>query len=476
MSQRRTATLSLLKLCDLTVVAMTFILAIATTQRGLHPGEWRDVLELRVTVQNALFIAAYVGAWHFVLKGWGLYRSFRLAPAARELRRLAIAVTMAALPLWPAGQLLDFEYVNASFLVAFMCMTFASLAVERRVIRAFARMLRRRGMNLRSAVIVGDVAGVAETSASLMQRSDLGYSVVESIELANGRADGLSPIEQIDDAKTRIDALIDRAGLDEVFIVLPLDGSDPSIRELISHCEEQGIMVRVLTRIADLNWARVIVDEVAGQPVLSITSGPPDSFGLLLKRAIDVTIAVVGLLACLPIFIAVAIAIKLDSRGPVFFCQERVGLNRRRFTTYKFRTMVPDALVQQESIEHLNEADGPVFKIKNDPRITRVGEFLRRTSIDELPQLFNVLKDEMSLVGPRPLPVRDVNRMDIRWHKRRFAVKPGITCLWQARSREPRFDEWIQADMEYIDQWSLALDLKILLRTIPAVLHRNGAY
>jgi lipopolysaccharide/colanic/teichoic acid biosynthesis glycosyltransferase len=138
--------------------------------------------------------------------------------------------------------------------------------------------------------------------------------------------------------------------------------------------------------------------------------------------------------------------------------------------------MVPDALVQQESIEHLNEADGPVFKIKNDPRITRVGEFLRRTSIDELPQLFNVLKDEMSLVGPRPLPVRDVNRMDIRWHKRRFAVKPGITCLWQARSREPRFDEWIQADMEYIDQWSLALDLKILLRTIPAVLHRNGAY
>lgn len=476
MSQRRTATLTMLKICDLTVVGVTFMLAIATTLRGFEADQWLGVLELRVTVQNALFIAAYIAAWHFVLKGWGLYRSFRLAPAARELRRLAIAVTIAALPLWPAGQILDYQFATPAFLIAFMCMTFTGLAVERRMIRAFARTLRRHGMNLRSAVIVGDTAGVAETSASLMQRNDLGYSLIESIELTKSRSDGLSPIEQINQAKQRIDTLIDRGGLDEVFIVLPLDGSDTSIRELISHCEEQGIMVRVLTRIADLNWARVIVDEVAGQPVLSIMSGPPDSFRLLVKRAIDVALAIGGLLLCLPLFLLVAVAIKLDSHGPVLFRQERVGLNRRRFTAYKFRTMVSDAHSRQDDVEHLNEADGPVFKIKNDPRVTRVGEFLRRTSIDELPQLLNVLRDDMSLVGPRPLPVRDVNRMDIRWHKRRFAVKPGITCLWQAKSREPQFDEWIKADMEYIDTWSLSLDLKILLRTIPAVLLRTGAY
>jgi lipopolysaccharide/colanic/teichoic acid biosynthesis glycosyltransferase len=205
-------------------------------------------------------------------------------------------------------------------------------------------------------------------------------------------------------------------------------------------------------------------------------SDRPDSFAMLIKRAIDVALASVGLILCSPLFIAVAIAIKLDSRGPVFFCQERVGLNRRRFTAYKFRTMVPDAHAQQESIEHLNEADGPVFKIRKDPRVTRVGAFLRQTSIDELPQLLNVFKDDMSLVGPRPLPVRDVKRMTLEWHERRFVVKPGITCLWQARSREPRFDDWIKADMEYIDQWSLSLDLKILLRTIPAVINRHGAY
>jgi exopolysaccharide biosynthesis polyprenyl glycosylphosphotransferase len=476
MSQRRTATLTLLKICDLTVVGLAFILAIAMTFGGNQPNEWPGILELRITVKNALFIAGYAAAWHFVLKGWGLYRSFRLAPAARELRRLAITVTIAALPLWPAGQLLGYEFVTSTFLIAFMCMAFAALAVERRLIRAFARSLRRHGMNLRSAVIVGDSAGVAETTASLMQRSDLGYSLIESIELARTRVDNLTTGQQVNQAKDRIDTLIDRGGLDEVFIVLPLDGSDTSIRELISHCEEQGIMVRVLTRIADLSWARVIVDEVAGQPVLSIMSGPPDSFGLLIKRALDIMLAAAGLVACLPLFLLVAVAIKFDSVGPVLFRQERVGLNRRRFTTLKFRTMVSDAHSQQDKVEHLNEADGPVFKIRNDPRVTRVGEFLRRTSIDELPQLLNVLKDDMSLVGPRPLPVRDVNRMDIRWHKRRFAVKPGITCLWQASSRTPQFDEWIKADMEYIDTWSLALDLKILLRTIPAVLLRNGAY
>ena len=172
----------------------------------------------------------------------------------------------------------------------------------------------------------------------------------------------------------------------------------------------------------------------------------------------------------------VAFAIRLDSSGPIIFAQERVVYNRRRFPTYKFRTMVEGADRMQADLEHLNEASGPVFKIRRDPRITRIGTFLRKTSLDELPQLFNVLRGDMSLVGPRPLPVRDVERIDVRWHKRRFSVKPGITCLWQASGREPDFEEWIKADMEYIDGWSLGLDLKILLRTIPAVITRQGAH
>jgi lipopolysaccharide/colanic/teichoic acid biosynthesis glycosyltransferase len=197
---------------------------------------------------------------------------------------------------------------------------------------------------------------------------------------------------------------------------------------------------------------------------------------MVVKRLIDLIGSAVGLVLFAPIALAIAIAIKLDSKGPIFYAQERVGLNRRRFPAYKFRTMVVGADRLQADLEHLNEAEGPVFKIQNDPRVTRLGYWLRRLSLDELPQLVNVLLGDMSLVGPRPLPVRDVNRIDVRWHKRRFSVKPGITCLWQINSREPKFDEWIRSDMEYIDNWSLALDLKILAKTIPAVISGQGAH
>jgi exopolysaccharide biosynthesis polyprenyl glycosylphosphotransferase len=196
----------------------------------------------------------------------------------------------------------------------------------------------------------------------------------------------------------------------------------------------------------------------------------------LVKRLIDILGAYV-LLACLaPLFLVAAIAIKLTSPGPVFFIQERVGRGKRRFRLYKFRTMVADAEQKQADLEALNEAGGPVFKIKDDPRITPVGHILRKLSIDELPQLWNVLRGDMSLVGPRPLPVRDYNGFSEDWHRRRFSVRPGITCLWQINGRSSvPFEKWMELDMRYIDEWSLWLDLKILLKTVPAVLRGSGA-
>jgi lipopolysaccharide/colanic/teichoic acid biosynthesis glycosyltransferase len=168
--------------------------------------------------------------------------------------------------------------------------------------------------------------------------------------------------------------------------------------------------------------------------------------------------------------------IKLTSRGPVFFAQERIGLNKRRFLTYKFRTMIPNAEKMMSEIEHLNEVSGPVFKIKNDPRLTPVGKFLRRASIDELPQLLNVLKGDMSLVGPRPMAIRDYEGFNEDWQRRRFSVRPGITCLWQVNGRsEVPFHRWMELDMQYIEKWSFWLDLKILLQTIPAVVRGTGS-
>jgi exopolysaccharide biosynthesis polyprenyl glycosylphosphotransferase len=196
-----------------------------------------------------------------------------------------------------------------------------------------------------------------------------------------------------------------------------------------------------------------------------------------MKRLIDIVGSAALLLALAPLFAIVTLLIRLDSPGPVLFAQDRVGFNKRRFRILKFRTMVVEADRQQQMLEHLNEAEGPVFKIKHDPRITRVGRFLRRFSIDELPQLVNVLKGDMSLVGPRPLPVRDVERIDVRWHKRRFSIKPGITCLWQVNGRSDiGFNEWVRMDLDYIDKWSLGLDLLILMKTIPAVFRGPGAY
>jgi exopolysaccharide biosynthesis polyprenyl glycosylphosphotransferase len=274
-----------------------------------------------------------------------------------------------------------------------------------------------------------------------------------------------------------IESVIAQEPVDEVFITLPREKYAPLINTIVRLCEEQGIIVRVQTEPFDLQIARWQVDELGGVPIVTIRSGPADGWQLAVKRLIDICGSVVLLLALTPILAIVALLIKMDSPGPVLYTQQRVGLNRRRFTLFKFRTMAAGADTQQPFLESLNEAEGPVFKIKDDPRVTRIGRILRRYSIDELPQLFNVLKGEMSLVGPRPLPVRDVERIDARWHKRRLSVKPGVTCLWQVNGRsDVSFDHWVRMDLEYIDTWSLGLDMKILLKTIPAVVKGSGAY
>jgi exopolysaccharide biosynthesis polyprenyl glycosylphosphotransferase len=196
----------------------------------------------------------------------------------------------------------------------------------------------------------------------------------------------------------------------------------------------------------------------------------------VVKRFMDITVSLIAIIGLSPLLLAIACVIACTSKGPVIFVQQRYGKNRRRFPIYKFRTMGVNAEAQMKTLETANEMGGPTFKMKNDPRITKVGKFLRATSLDELPQLFNILTGDMSLVGPRPLPVRDVSLFDQGWLLRRFSVKPGLTCLWQISGRSnTTFDKWMQQDLDYIDSWSLALDVRILLKTIPAVLKGSGA-
>lgn len=466
----RTGVLQLVKLSDLAVLVTSLAIAVLLATPDREP--WMRLFEARIHVRNAVFVVVYLGYCHLVLHAFGLYRSQRLSASGSEWRAIAGAVAIAALPLWPAATALRFGVVASTFLPAFVGFAAVGLGAERRLMRVVARGIRRYGHDLRRAIVVGAGDTAFAMASTLARRADLGYRVISTVNTID--ADARTTPDAV--VLERILAILEGEPLDEIFVTLPLDGAQPLIGSIVGLCEEQGITLRLLSSVADLRLSRAQVDELDGHPILSIFTGPPDSLALFVKSVIDVAVALMALLVLSPLLLVVALVIKLDSPGPVLFVQDRVGFNGRRFRFYKYRSMVDGAEGLQAGLEPLNEAHGPVFKIRLDPRVTRVGRWLRWLSIDELPQLVNVVIGDMSLVGPRPLPVRDVVRMDERAYKRRMSVKPGITCLWQAGSREAEFDEWVKSDMQYIDNWSLALDAKILLRTIPTVLSGRGAY
>ncbi|MBL9168470.1 MAG: sugar transferase [Verrucomicrobiales bacterium] len=249
------------------------------------------------------------------------------------------------------------------------------------------------------------------------------------------------------------------------------------IEAAIQACELEGIEVWLLADFFKPQISQTTLDDFRGRPVLVFRSAPDDSWPRLIKVGMDTCSAGLALILLSPLFLVVALLIRMTSKGPVFFRQLRCGLNGQPFSMYKFRSMVTDAEQRKHELAAFNEMDGPVFKVSHDPRVTPVGRWLRKFSIDELPQLYNVLRGEMSLVGPRPLPIDEVRRFDDLAHRRRLSVKPGLTCLWQIKGRNnvTNFREWVRLDLEYIDNWSIWLDLKILFMTIPVVLRGTGA-
>lgn len=271
----------------------------------------------------------------------------------------------------------------------------------------------------------------------------------------------------------RLDPLLKENPISVIFCSLPVKSMYAPIQQVIEVCERFGVEVRHSTHLFQTSIARLERGPEAHYSILRMVR---EDWTRYVKRAVDIAGAFALLLISLPLMLGAGIAIKLTSPGPIFFAQDRYGLYRRRFRMYKLRSMVTNAEALQKQLENQNELGGPVFKIKRDPRITKVGAFLRKTSIDELPQLWNVLKGDMSLVGPRPLAVRDVLLIEDSAQLRRFSVKPGITCIWQMSGRNNTdFAGWIRQDLEYIDSWSIWLDIKILFGTVPAVLKGKGA-
>jgi exopolysaccharide biosynthesis polyprenyl glycosylphosphotransferase len=421
-----------------------------------------------------LGVADWGGGWDptiglapLLLAAWiTLFSAFRLydrAPVRRSPGGLLGAafswaglVTIGA-TIYPGSDLGLGEIASAA-VFGLLCSGALRFLYERAIGRIY-----RRGFGQTPVLLVGDDEGRTRLRR-MMEHVPGAYALAGEVDLGSG-AYLASVREMLDRTEARGVVLVGAEGL-----------PDEELLDLVHSVRLRGVPLRVVPGAFALMRGRTILSEGMGLPLLEVHYPGLDNTQRTLKRVLDVTVSLVGLVLLSPLFLAVAIAVRLDSPGSVLFRQKRVGADEKVFVCYMFRSMQRDAEVRQAVLEDLNEVEGPAFKIRDDPRVTRVGRFLRRWSIDELPQLVNVLKGEMSLVGPRPLPVRDFLRME-EAHKGRLGAVPGMTGYWQTSGRsELSFEEMVRLDLYYIENWSLSFDLKIILKTLGAVLRREGAY
>jgi exopolysaccharide biosynthesis polyprenyl glycosylphosphotransferase len=476
-SFRRKILLSAFKLFDLCVMVISFILAsipVSYLSAGVSFGNF---LSMRVKVLNLLLFLLLIFVWHIVFASFGLYHSRRIGNRKKESIDVLKATMSGTILIILASVWWHVRMVTPLFIVSFFALTSFIEVTSRLFLRFFLHKVRRHGRNLREVVIVGTNPRAVDFARSIESKPELGYHVAGFADedwtgIAQFSTSGYSLIGDLEHFSHLLRGLV----IDEVALALPMRSLYPQASRVAACCEEQGIIVRQVVNLFEPQLAKTNAGEFGNDDVTPIYSSPIGSWELVIKRVGDFAVSTMMLCVLSPVFLLIAALIALDSPGPVLFSQDRLGLNKRRFRMYKFRTMVADAEKRQAGLEQENEADGPVFKIKNDPRITRIGKFLRKFSLDELPQFFNVLIGDMSLVGPRPLPVRDYLGFEQDWQRRRFSVRPGLTCLWQIHGRSSvSFDQWMDLDIRYIDQWSLWLDLSILVKTIPVVIRGIGA-
>jgi len=430
-------------------------------------------LSARISVKNVLLLIFLAAAWPAIFRLFGLYEARRLRQLESELGRLVGATTVGS------GLALVFPLTSVSHAVTLGGIPrfwLASLALCLLVRTGRRALDHARHLHVRRALIIGTGRLAQRVDRDIRADRPHGWEVVGFMDTPTNGGPEFDRVQtQTIGTLEQLEELLMRQVIDEVVIALPVKSCYQQIQYAIGVCERAGIQARYG---ADLFESTVAFPRYHAQGDRDFVAMQvvPDGYRLVVKRAIDIAGAAAGLVICAPLMLIVAIAIKLTSPGPILYAQDRCGFKKRPLRMYKFRSMVANADEHQATLEERNEASGPVFKIRDDPRITPLGRLLRKSSLDELPQLWNVLRGDMSLVGPRPLPWRDVQRIAQPSDMRRFSVRPGLTCLWQVQGRSTLgFERWVKLDLEYIDTWSLALDFHILLKTIPAVLSGNGA-
>ena len=459
---RRVARVASLLVLDYAAIFAAILTALCLKAALLDAWDFRASLdEARETVSFAYLVAALLFARS------GLYAERAARPGLTKIVASLFQTTLVTLLFALVnGEQFSSYYIFYGSL--FFCVIYVSGL--RHAYEWVTGVLLRMAGYQRRAVLVGTGQHIEAVAHALRDGSG-DPQVVGFVSLTPRPDNGLRSLGRLDD----IEAIAAEHKLDEVIIADP-DFPEQAAVELVDRCHQRGVRVRVAPSTMSILVHRA--EFVPGQTVPLFELKPPvfDGIDFAVKRAFDVVVAVLLLLVALPALVAMAAAVRLTSRGPVIYRSWRPGIGGEPFACLKFRTMYRDADQRQADLESLNEASGALFKIRNDPRMTPVGRFLRRFSLDELPQLINVVLGQMSLVGPRPLPLRDFERLE-SWHKKRYLVLPGITGLWQVSGRSDLdFDDLVRLDFLYLERWSPFLDLVVLLKTIPAVLGRKGAY
>ena len=413
--------------------------------------------------------------WCFMLHQNGIYRSWRTRKAWHIVWIVFKASVMAFLFLGASFFLFRLAFISRVFFISFALLSFIFLEAEKIIVFSVMHKMRKKGYNYRLLLMVGTGRRAAEFIKRIKVHPEWGLKILGAIDDEPGRG-----VESVDGVKIMgglkdIPGILHNFGVDEVVFVVPRQRLN-HLEKSIHDCEIEGVKVTIAVDLFDLKIAKSYQTELEGIPLLTFKTTVPSEGDLLLKRVIDIVISGACILVFSPLLLIISILIKLTSTGPIFYRQERLGLNSRRFIMYKFRTMYVGAQSKLSQVDIYKEIYEPQWKKTKLQYVTWVGRFLRKFSLDEFPQLFNVFWGHMSLVGPRPTLPQEAKQYEA-WHRRRFSMRPGLTCLWQVNGRRDiKFNEWMQMDLEYLDNWSLWLDFKILIKTIPAVFFGSGAY
>jgi exopolysaccharide biosynthesis polyprenyl glycosylphosphotransferase len=449
------------------VLAVSVGIALAFTWRAIVKSE----ANLGVVRTHLMLAILSFPIWPISLGLNKLYLARAVARQTEEIRRIINATLISVAAIVGAAFVMRFYTLSRLWIVSVMIFVPACLIAERMVARRIFIRLRREGRILRRVLIVGTDASAIGLAHATQRQPDLGYQAVGFVGPDEiGTRGGCNVLGGYEDTQSVLEA----TGANGVMISLA--SVEPAlVNRLTRQLTDAGYHVALSSGLRDIDIVRFRAQDVGGHTLIYVEQTMRDGWRAIAKRLFDVVVSILALVLSSPLWLAAAIAIKLESKGPVLFSQERVGRDGKVFRILKFRTMVADAHARKAELAELNEADGPMFKISDDPRITRVGRFLRKLSIDEIPQFVNVLRGEMSVVGPRPALPEEVEQWSEDVHER-LRVLPGITGMWQVSGRsDTTFDEYKRLDLYYVDNWSLAHDVRIVAKTVGVVLAGRGA-